>query len=225
MHLLYLKLKVLPRSVHYEIVGTLVLLAIFLLDMRAILAQVLPPSLNVFHLDYIFRTLVLAWVLVVPAMYRAAFTSLGVHSTLRSACFSVVWLAGISIAFHQSIYVLLWRITYDPSNFAWPTGEISPSLRLFDLTVGLILVAITEELVFRKYLRRLLEIFRFSRPAVIWTSSILFGLIHWEAGTASVVNATFFGVLAMLAYYKTNQLWPCMLAHYIVNFVVFAKIL
>lgn len=225
MRLLYLKLKTLSKSEQYEVAGTLVLVIFFILDMRAVLAEILPPSLNVFHLDYVFRTIVLIWIVSIPVLRHAIFKNSGVHSSMGTAWFSVIWMTGISITFGQSVYLILWEVTYNPSNFVWPTGAMSPSLRLFDLTVGLILVAITEELVFRKYLRRTLEFLRCSQTSVIWVSSILFGLIHWEAGSASVINAAFFGMLAMLAYYRTNQLWPCILAHYIVNFVVFAKIL
>jgi len=88
-------------------------------------------------------------------------------------------------------------------------------LKIFDLSIGLLLVALSEEVVFRGLLLNLLN-----RYSVI-VSSILFGLIHWGSGIATVVVATLIGIFFAHTTLKTNSIYPVLIAHFCINFLLF----
>jgi membrane protease YdiL (CAAX protease family) len=94
-------------------------------------------------------------------------------------------------------------------------------LYLFDLTFGLVLVAVHEELVFRRLARA-----AFSRLgdglAMMATTSVLFGLYHWWTGPLNVLMAATAGMVLMLLYRAVGALWPAILVHYCVDLYVFA---
>ncbi|HWA48770.1 MAG TPA: CPBP family intramembrane glutamic endopeptidase [Dongiaceae bacterium] len=90
-------------------------------------------------------------------------------------------------------------------------------LHFIDLTFGLALVAIHEEIFFRRVARAVL------RPlgdgvAMIAISSVIFGLFHWWTGLPNIVLATVTGAFLMLLYRRAGALWPAVLAHYLIDF-------
>ena len=93
------------------------------------------------------------------------------------------------------------------------------TLFIFDLTIGIALVALSEELLFRGLIYN-----RLTKHKVLF-SSILFGLIHWGSGFDSVVIATIIGVLFALSYKKTGSIYPAIAAHYLIDFILFSEII
>lgn len=95
-------------------------------------------------------------------------------------------------------------------------------LRSFDLTAGLFLVAMSEEIIFRKFALIVLR-FHFSRNIhAILVSAIIFSFAHWGGGVWQVALTFLYGLLAMHAYLKIGRLWPLVLAHWLCNFLVFS---
>jgi len=91
----------------------------------------------------------------------------------------------------------------------------------FDATIGIAMVAVTEEVVWRSLawetLRR-----RFAGtawPAVL--SSVGFGLSHWAHGVDSIVLATLTGFLLWWTYRRTGGLIAPILAHYLIDVFLF----
>lgn len=104
-------------------------------------------------------------------------------------------------------------------------GITSPVWNWIDLILGLLMVAIFEELVFRGYLNAVLRKFT-GRPSVIVAiSSVAFGLIHWSQGLHAVLVTSFIGVVFMIAYLRTRSLPPIILAHFAINFIDFADVI
>lgn len=102
-------------------------------------------------------------------------------------------------------------------------GEM-PVIRSFawnwiDLTVGLLLVGIVEELVFRGYLCTFLSRFTKNSYAIVAISSVAFGLIHWSLGLHAIMVTSIVGAVLMIAYLRTRALPPLMLAHFAINFI------
>ena len=110
-----------------------------------------------------------------------------------------------------------------------PLGGMPPidnaSWDWFDLTVGLFLVGVVEELVFRGYMLNLLQRFTNNTVVIVVLSAIVFGLIHWSLGFHSVLVTAIIGAVFMFAYIKTKALLPIMLAHFAVNFIDFAGVI
>lgn len=86
-----------------------------------------------------------------------------------------------------------------------------------DLTVGLALVAVHEEILFRRVARQLLNPYVGDGLVMIALCALIFGLVHWPHGLGNMMSAALFGAGAMLLYKYTGKLMPAILAHYLVN--------
>ena len=93
-----------------------------------------------------------------------------------------------------------------------------------DLTLGLLLVGVVEELVFRGYMHTFLSRFTESLSAIVAISSVAFGLAHWSLGLHAVLITSIIGAVFMIAYLRTRALPPVMLAHFLINFIDFADV-
>ena len=93
-------------------------------------------------------------------------------------------------------------------------------LHRFDLAFGIALVAIHEELVFRRLAR-----LAFSRLedgfAMIAATSLVFALYHWWTGPWNVLMVAVVGVVLMMLYRAVGALWPAILMHYCVDLYAF----
>jgi membrane protease YdiL (CAAX protease family) len=170
--------------------------------------------------------------LVVDYTLRAIVLLLIALSPLRSAVFRgeplrvsrvrlLTWMLGAGAA----VLLLLWVgdllrgvIPYLRfGHYPYTTGL----LHLFDLTFGLALVAIHEELFFRRFariaFRRLGDGF-----AMILATSVIFGFYHWWAGLPNILVTMVIGALLMQLYRVTGALWPAMVIHYFVDLYEFA---
>lgn len=107
---------------------------------------------------------------------------------------------------------------FPPVPYPEPT---SAWLHAVDLTFGVALVAVSEELLFRAALPAVLARYLRSPAAVVVVTSVVFGLIHWPNGIANVVAGSITGVLLMLSVYWTRSIVPALLAHYLENVVHF----
>lgn len=100
-----------------------------------------------------------------------------------------------------------------------------PAWDWLDLTLGLLLVGIVEELVFRGYALTFLRRFTGNRLLIVLISSVAFGLIHWSLGLHAVLITSLIGAVFMVAYLATRALPPIMLAHFTINFIDFAGVI
>ncbi len=91
-------------------------------------------------------------------------------------------------------------------------------LLIFDLSVGLLLVAFSEEILFRGFMKSLLEKVWGNTLFIIVVSGIIFGLAHWPSGLGRVVYAGLGGMVMMAIYLSSKSLWPTTIAHYLINF-------
>ncbi len=100
----------------------------------------------------------------------------------------------------------------------------SPAWNWIDLTLGLLLVGIVEELVFRGYMHTFLSRFTQSSFAIVAISSVAFGLIHWSLGLHAVLITPIIGAVFMIAYLRTRALPAVMVAHFAIDFIDFAGV-
>jgi len=91
-------------------------------------------------------------------------------------------------------------------------------VNIFDLTFGVALVALSEEIVFRGYCYSALHD-RLSPPALVALSVVLFGMIHWSQGLHAIVSTALWGILPMVSMVRTRSILPAMIAHYITDLV------
>jgi membrane protease YdiL (CAAX protease family) len=176
-------------------------------------------------IDYVgvklFPLVVALWLIRSKKMRPAEFglTTQSVPSFL--VVFLIVALVGTVI--DQNGYQLIAKLPGYSSLGDMPAIS-SLAWNWIDLTLGLLLVGIVEELVFRGYMHTFLSRFTESSSAIVAISSVAFGLIHWSLGLHAVMITSIIGAVFMIAYLKTRALPPVMLAHFAINFIDFAGV-
>jgi len=87
-----------------------------------------------------------------------------------------------------------------------------------------ITAAVFEEIFYRGLIWRLVytaSSIKHKSFIYILVSSSLFGLVHWENGSAEVFSATIFGFVACVLYLRLRNLLPLMVAHFFVDVINF----
>lgn len=88
---------------------------------------------------------------------------------------------------------------------------------IFDLAFGLLLVAVSEELVFRKLWTDWSEARGQSEFSLYLWSSLVFGALHLPQGLADTAIACVWGMLIMYLYRRSASLPLVILVHYLVD--------
>jgi uncharacterized protein len=168
-------------------------------------------------MDYAMRIVALALLALSPV--RAAVFR---RETLRVTSGQLVaslLIAGVAIFLIALVERTLWDILPDLSLGHYP--RTMGWLYRLDLTFGLALVAIHEELIFRRLAR-----LAFSRlgdgRAMIAATSLVFALYHWWTGPLNILMVLLIGAVLMLLYRAVGALWPAMAVHYCVDLYAFA---
>ncbi|WP_415719487.1 CPBP family intramembrane glutamic endopeptidase [Maridesulfovibrio sp.] len=102
-----------------------------------------------------------------------------------------------------------------------PIGTDSP-LYMLDMTLGLALVAISEEIIFRGLAFTSLKTSQYSPRKIFLISAIIFGLIHWSQGPTAIIATAVTGTGLMLCMYCTGSVYPTIIAHYVINYLSFS---
>jgi len=104
---------------------------------------------------------------------------------------------------------------------SWPPIP-DPTLRVADLSFGLLFAVFVEEVVFRKFLFAVIERWLPQRLPVIIISSAAFALVHFTSGVVdTMVNAFVSGIFLGVAYWTTRRLSICVASHYLIDFLIF----
>ena len=174
---------------------------------------------------YLKRTLLLGqhdYIIWLTADYSARIISLiGVVMARRSSLFTParpsagiltsVLIFGALLAAEFSLYAIVYPVLRVHFNYfeLWRFPSIpNPLVRNFDLTFGLLLVAVSEESVFRGLLFALFERWRLKPLSIIVLSSAAFALIHLTSGTASTPMRFYMGCF-MGQLIGGRGGWPC----------------
>ncbi|MBW2062216.1 MAG: CPBP family intramembrane metalloprotease [Deltaproteobacteria bacterium] len=105
----------------------------------------------------------------------------------------------------------------------WPKIE-NPVLDKIDLSLGLILVGLVEEIIFRGLCVRLLRKYFSSVWVVFFLSSLIFGLIHWSLGLHAIITTALWGILPLMVMWKTGSVIPSIVAHIVTNVISFSGV-
>lgn len=128
------------------------------------------------------------------------------------AAFTVVWMVDI-----------LWYslpaewFPFDPTiGYQW--NEYGWEGLLTSMISAVILAPLGEELIFRGLLFNGLKN-RLGLHAAAVISAVIFGSVHFY-GVQDMISVGFFGLLMAYLYHHTRSLWPCILCHALVNFLI-----
>jgi membrane protease YdiL (CAAX protease family) len=104
----------------------------------------------------------------------------------------------------------------------WIPDITPPGLQRFDYFAGLSLVGLSEELVFRAALPRLIERAGGSSAVALAVSTVMFGLAHWSLGVGSMMQTALVGLVFAACVKFSRSLWPAIIAHAIADMIAFA---
>jgi hypothetical protein len=201
---------------HRRLIILAALSAIFLLnDLLFLMAKSYGAWLLI---DYGSRLLALGAVLalVLRKMSRPAeFGLTGIP--FRSGLVWLLLLTAAGLLIDQAGWRYLEQLLPDTQLAAMPKIK-DPFVNVFDLTFGLALVAVSEEVVFRGYCYSALH-GRLSFLPLVALSAVLFGMIHWSQGLHAVATTALWGVLPMVSMARTGSIIPAAIAHYITDLV------
>ena len=174
-------------------------------------------------IDYVavklFPLAVVAWLILTRRMEPGEFGLVRQPAAAFLAAFLLAALAGTLI--DQNAYTLLARMPgYAPLG-AMPEIR-SDAWNRIDLSFGLLLVGVLEELIFRAYAYTVIRRYTASPAAIVAISAIAFGLIHWSLGSTTVLITAAIGAVFMVVYLRTRSVPALALAHFAVNFIDFA---
>jgi membrane protease YdiL (CAAX protease family) len=166
--------------------------------------------------------LVLGWLIHTDRISMEALGLSGVRPLVFAAVLYAALLFGTIV--DQNAMVLAGRIPGPGRLGGMP--EITSTLAVrFDLTFGLMFVAVCEELVFRGYLFALLRRYTRNPAIIVITAAVAFGLIHWSGGMHRVISTGIIGAIFMMLYIRARSLHPLILAHFLINLFYFSNLL
>lgn len=177
------------------------------------------PALWIFW-DYAGRLGALAILGIIPSARAVAFRFEPFRMPQSQAA---IWIVGVVLTDH---YVGGWiRHTMNaalPATVLGTYPETHGWLHVVDIVFGLALVALSEEIVFRRCARHLFQNYLKDGYALVCVTSLLFGAFHWWTGAGSIGEAVLIGGLLMLMYRRSGALRPAVLGHYLTDIVDFA---
>jgi membrane protease YdiL (CAAX protease family) len=170
--------------------------------------------------DYAGRVGALALLAAIPAARTVAFAReqrrIGLLET-------VMWVLG-TLAFDRIIDHALadWIDLALPSTRIGRVPHPEGWLHLFDTSLGLLLVAYSEEVIFRRCSRAVLRNSLGDGLAMVITTSVLFAAYHWWTGIGNILATMSYGVLAMLFDRRAGALLPVVVSHYLCDVANFS---
>ncbi len=170
----------------------------------------------------LFPFLVVFWLVSSKRMQASEFGLTTQAAPLFLAVFLALALVGTVM--DQNGYKLVAKLPGYPQLGGMP-AITSPIWDWIDLTFGLALVGIFEELVFRGYMNTFIGRYTKNPFAIVLISSVAFGLAHWSLGLHAVIVTSAVGAVFMVAYLRTRSLPAIMLAHFMVNFIDYAGVI
>ena len=198
-------------------------------------------SLAIFLLnDFIFFFQFYSWVYYVADYFLKSLIVIGIFLTLKADPSNppylkvskgrifpaLIWTVAL-ILFGLIIDQWLWRIleSFLPTRpgryFPWIHN---PIFNFIDLTIGIILVAFTEEYIFRYLLIKKLKA-KLPFVTSVIAAAVIFGLAHWSYGYTAILIPLLWGLVSVISVQKTKSLIPAMIAHYAVDVVAFSGVL
>ena len=178
---------------------------------------------GVYVVDYVTNAFVIFICFAWPVSRKIIQEKSPTHARFHYLLLTVFFLPIVGRILYNFIELPFVRITGCYGLFQF--GQIDNwQLYWLDLTLGMFLVAISQELVFRKLaLSWLLKTGKTTFQIVV-ISACFFSLMHWGSGVGRILYTFGLGVAYMLVYLKLRRLWPLVLAHWIENFIAFGPL-
>lgn len=174
--------------------------------------------------DYFFKLIVLYIVFYFINKKKFTLLDLGIKKLpFKVFIFWSILLSITGIFIDQYLYEMINNNIVSWKLFSFPQIE-NILVGKFDLVFGLLLTAISEEVVFRGVAVMLLASYFKNSFLLVLFSSVVFGLAHWGLGIPLILSAAIWGILPAISVMKTGSIYPAIVAHYLTNFIDFSKL-
>lgn len=178
------------------------------------------PAWTVYAADYLSRIAGLGILLMVPELARVARPPDPGPLVWAWIAPPVLALLLLNDAVDYFIARPLDALLPEAVLFRYP--RLGPgSLYYLDVTVGLLLVSISEELLARRVAARLLAELGWRPAAIVVVPALAFGLMHWSMGLGQVVTTALIGMALMAIYLYWRSLTLAVIAHYVLVLWIF----
>ena len=202
-----------------KVVSLIILISIFLLnDLFFIHVKSWQAFLVV---DYGSRILAILIILYLLKSRRCTLAELG-YNKIRVRAF-IAWsviLCATGILIDHYGWKFFMKILPNTALFNFP-GIENKFVKIFDLSIGMILVSLTEETIFRGYCFSVLKDYIKNPVALVAVSAVIFGSIHWSLGLDAVIMTALWSILPMISVIRTGSILPALIAHYATDFMYF----
>lgn len=185
-------------------------------------------SLDILFGSAVLQALLLCTVLFVTRMDRVGMEKLQLRlrwekGDTRAALLLVAVQYGGSLITAIFLAGSIDTVDLEASALTQAFTHFSPWEFLLVATGVTVLVAFTEEILFRGYLISRLEAGGLPVAGAVVVSAALFGLVHWSGygWILSVSKAVTFGIPAAIYFVRRRKLFPIIVAHTFVNFFGF----
>jgi membrane protease YdiL (CAAX protease family) len=180
-----------------------------------------PDALHWVLWDYASRLSGLTVIALIPEVRSVAFR---LENLRMKRLFVLLWIIGLVLLDRLPIHLGIVYFNYQFPEFVVRSYPYTYGvLHLIDITIGIALVAISEEIVFRRLAPALLAGWFRSRTTIVIGSAVMFGAYHWSTSAGNAIGAAAIGVPMMIFYLRAGVLWPVIIAHYLMDLVYFAQ--
>lgn len=175
--------------------------------------------------DYFFRIISIILIIYLLKRKIISFPYLKLNTLpVKEIIFWALYLVMFAIVIFYVLEEILLRIIPDVHLFSYPKYD-SAVIKIIDCILGMIVVSLSEELIFRGYCYSYLAE-KIKNPVnIIIIISVVFGLIHWSLGIVPVITTAVWGVFAAASVARTDSLLPALFAHYLIDLISFTEII
>lgn len=176
------------------------------------------------------------WVVIDYASRLAAFAFLGLMARQGNLVF-----AELSVSFARKDRLAAWtlllgamafgyyalsKVFLAPLNGLWKVSGVAYDrqslLFIVDMAFGLVLVSLSEEIVFRGLALAALRKLTDNTLVILVASSLVFALIHWSTGLKNIVDCFVYGMFFMIATMRTKSILPAAIVHFVLDYYLLA---
>ncbi|AMK10155.1 hypothetical protein EDC59_10758 [Pseudodesulfovibrio indicus] len=130
-------------------------------------------------------------------------------------------LAGMTMA-----YCLVSEVLLKPLDGLWsaPVVEYDRESAIFlvDMTFGLALVAVSEEIIFRGLALSALKAYTRNPVVIALASAFVFALIHWSTGVRNILDCFVYGMIFMAVTMRVRSIAPATVVHFLLDYYLLA---
>ena len=171
-------------------------------------------------LDYALRVGVLVFLYQCIRSQRLTWADLGFRERRKDVILGATVVLGVIGIIGDALIVVNFKDVSYQGIGVIPLVD-DPLWWTLDRYAGLLLVAASEEVVFRGLLWTVCREAGLNRVAIVLVSAMLFSLAHWSLSPMILILAFTVGALFMVSAMASGSIIPAIVVHYLLNFVFY----